>query len=158
MRYTTASLVGAFVVLLGVGAGCHNDDDGPNIGIAGRTFNQLENCSQTDENSPAHCAFSNGATVVQFSNLGGGNWEAVYVPDSGFRAVGTFSGNTFHFSATSAAGYTEQGSMTFNGNGDAYSGSSTYAANDDSFIGECRFNGAIVPSIPPNAAPIGACP
>jgi len=161
MRYTKAGLAGALTAFLLVGTGCHHDDHN---GGGGRnpsgtsTFNQLENCSQTNSGQAAYCAFSQGALTIQLTDLGGGQWQAVTVPDSGYVAMGTMSNGSFTYSATSSAGYTEQGSWEFNAAGTAYSGNSTYVANDNSFTGQCHLSGAIVPNEPANAQPIGACP
>jgi hypothetical protein len=159
MRHARTCLAGAFVILLGIAIGCSDDDNGGgNPNVSGRVYNQLENCSQTNTGSAPHCAFADGALQIQFTSLGGGNWEARTVPDTGYLAMGTLNGGTFTYTATHTAGYTEQGALHFNGSGSAYTGSSTYEANNGSFTGECTFNGAIVPNIPPDADPIGACP
>jgi hypothetical protein len=160
MRYTKTGLAVALTSFLAIGTGCHHGDNGSGgrSPSGSSTFNQLENCSQTNSGQGAQCVFAQGALQLQFTDLGGGQWQAVTVPDSGWVAVGPMSGGTFNYSATSSAGYSESGSIEFNAAGTAYSGSSSYVANDNSFTGQCRQSGAIVPNEPPNAPGIGACP
>ena len=160
MRYTKACLTGGLLVLSSIGIGCHNnnDDNGTRFSVANKTYNQVENCSQTPSGSAAFCAQANTQTQLTFTNLGGGQWQAMNVPDSGFLAVGTFTGRTFTYTATSPTGFTETGTFIFNANGNQYSGSSTYTADNNAFTGECNFNGAVSPNVPSDATPIGACP
>jgi len=160
MRYTRAVLAGGFLVLLGIGAGCNDDDNNndDNFTVANKVYNEVFNCSQTPTGSAAFCADVNSTDQIQFTHMGGGNFEVRDVPDTGFVAVGTFSGRTFNFTATSPAGFTEAGSWQFNSSGNAFTGGSTYDADNGSYVGECTVNGAVVPNVPPNADPIGACP
>ena len=159
MRTINACLTGGCVILLGFGIGCHdNNNSRGNFAVANKTYNQVENCSQTPTGTAAFCALAQAQTQLTFTNLGGGQWQAMNVPDSGFLAVGTFSGRTFNYTATNPTGFTETGTITFNSNGNQFSGSSTYTANDNSFTGECNFNGAVSPNVPSNATTTGACP
>jgi hypothetical protein len=161
MRYTKACLAGAIVIPLAMAIGCQNNDNNENgngFSVANKTYTLVLNCSQTPTGSAAYCADANTTSQLQFTNMGGGNWQAANVPDSGYLAIGTFSGRTFTYTATSPTGFTEQGTLTFGSTGNAFSGSSTYVADSNAFTGECTMNGAIVPNIPPNAEAVGACP
>jgi len=159
MRTIHACLAGGFVILSVIGIGCHdNNSSRGNFVVANKSYNQVESCCQTPTGSAAFCALTNASTQLTFTNLGGGQWQAMTVPDSGFLAVGTFTGRTFTYTATNPTGFTETGTINFNSNGNQYSGTSTYTANDNSFTGECNFNGAVSPNVPGHATSIGACP
>jgi hypothetical protein len=151
--------LGLFLVVLAIGVGCNDDDDdnGGNFVVADKVYNQAFNCSQTPTGGTAFCADANATGQVQITNLGGGNWEVREVPDSGFVATGTWTGRTFNFTATNPAGFTETGSWSFSESGNSFSGSSSYVADNNAFTGECTIHGAVVPNIPPDADPIGAC-
>ena len=159
MRTIKACLAGSLVILSVIGVGCRDSYSGRgSFSVANKNYNQVESCSQTATGSAAVCVLTNASTQLTFTSLGSGQWQLMDVPDSGFLAVGTFTGRTFTFTATHPTGFTETGTIDFNSNGDQYSGASTYTANDNSFTGACSFNGAISPNVPGHAASIGPCP
>ena len=151
-RHQKATVVATALLMLGLS--CTNadkminsdvpepgaDPPTPTTGLQPSYFETFA-CDKRLDSGRQSCLALNKTAHLEFTSLGGNNYEAREIGSWQRDYHGTFTGLEFDWSTTNPDGATMTGTWRFNESMNEFSGSGDYVAVDGSYWGTCKMNG-----------------
>ena len=119
----------------------------PTTGLQARYY-EVFACDKRLDSGEQTCLARNKSAHLEFTSLGGNNYEARETGSWHRNYHGTFTGLEFDWATTNPDGSSMKGTWRFDESMNEFSGGGDYVAADGTYWGTCKMNG--MAGAPPN--------